>query len=78
MVIGINKAFGIFFVEYVNAFETTSSAVSSVLAVQTVSFSISCKYMYRKHGYAPSRYTHSLKYNAANKNYSNTFFHIFI
>ena len=44
MVIGMNKAFGMFFVEYIETFDSSSSMISTVISVQQVMFSLSCKY----------------------------------
>ncbi|XP_052058189.1 monocarboxylate transporter 3-like [Mytilus californianus] len=41
MVIGINKAFGMFFVEYIEAFESNASTVSVIISTQQIMFSLS-------------------------------------
>ena len=43
MVIGMKKAFGMFFVEYIEAFDSSSSMISEVISIQEVMFSLSCK-----------------------------------
>lgn len=41
MVIGMNKAFGMFFVEYIEDFQSNSAMVSSIISTQQAMFSIS-------------------------------------
>jgi hypothetical protein len=42
---GINRAFGIFFVDYIRTYNTTSAMVSLIGAVMAGVFSVSCKYI---------------------------------
>ncbi|XP_076098729.1 monocarboxylate transporter 12-like isoform X1 [Mytilus galloprovincialis] len=41
MVIGIDKAFGMFFVEYIEAFESNASTVSVIISTQQIVYSVS-------------------------------------
>ena len=44
--IGVSKSFGLFFIQFLVAYNTTASLLSVVIATQTAAFSLTCKYIY--------------------------------